>query len=298
LFFNNSIYTITKVNNLFLKWKEMGKNNFVGLLAEQGLDKQTLNSIAQATGVIQRERSVVASAFFFAICLEAFDGTVSCNDIAAHIEASGGASVSKQAIHRKMNGCCLSFFQKALELLIGNKVDKIEVERVRASSRYKRLLVQDSTIISLPERLFSIFSGASNQSTKRCNARIQGVYDLLSERFVSFSIDPYSKNDLAAAPDLVLEKGDLVLRDRGYLINDEIQRHINAGADCIYRHKSKMCLLDVETEKPLNLLGMLKEKSPIDIRVKLNNKSRTVVRLVAFPVPEEVANNRRRRAKE
>ena len=67
----------------------------------------------------------------------------------------------------------------------------------------------------------------ANQNTKLCNARIQCVYDLLAEEFVSFSIDPYSKNDLSAASETVLHEDDLVLRDRGYLILDEIQRHIN-----------------------------------------------------------------------
>ena len=137
----------------------------------------------------------------------------------------------------------------------------------------------------------------ANQSTKLCNARIQGVYDILNEQFISFSIDKYSKNDLKAAPELTLEQGDLSLRDRGYLINDEIQRHINAGADCIYRYKNKMCLLDTVTEKPLNLLAMLKNKSFLDLKVKLNNKDKTVVRLVAIPVTEEIANKRRMKAK-
>jgi hypothetical protein len=38
---------------------------------------------------------------------------------------------------------------------------------------------------------------------------------LLDRRLIGFSIDPYSKNDLAAAPELPLQQGDLVLRDRG-----------------------------------------------------------------------------------
>ena len=75
-----------------------------------------------------------------------------------------------------------------------------------------------------------------------CNARIQGVYDLLSGRFLHFSIDPYSKNDLTAAPELELHQADLILRDRRYLTTNEIKRHVDAGADCdqilrIYRFR-------------------------------------------------------------
>ena len=125
---------------------------------------------------------------------------------------------------------------------------------------YKRILVQDSTIIKLPYRLFDKYSGVSNQYSAVCNARIQGVYDLISGSFISFSIDPYSKNDLAAAPEIELQKGDLVLRDRGYYINDEIKRHLDAGADCIYRYKHKTTFLDSITGDTINLLEELEKR--------------------------------------
>lgn len=275
----------------------MKKNNFLNLLDEQGISKIILNNLARETRLIERERSITATDLLFAICIEASSGTVSYNDIAAQIESGGGESVSKQAVWKKVNNFCLDYFKKVLESLILNKVGKAEVAKLRVSCHYKRILVQDSTIIKLPDRLFGFFSGVANGTTTRCNARIQGVYDILNEQFISFSIDKYSKNDLEAAPELLLEPGDLSLRDRGYLTNAEIQRHIKVGADCIYRYKNKMCLFDNETENPLNLLAILEKKSSLDIKVKLNNKEKTVVRLVAFPVSEEIANKRRMKAK-
>lgn len=275
----------------------MEKNNFSKLLDELGISKDNLNNFARETGLIERERLITATDLLFAVCTEASGGTVSYNDIAAQIEAGGGESISKQAVWKKVNRFCLDYFKKVLESLILNKVGKAEIAILKVSCHHNRILVQDSTIISLPEKLFDFFSGVSNQSTKLCNARIQGVYDILNEQFVSFFIDKYSKNDLEAAPELTLKQGDLSLRDRGYLINDEIQRHINVGADCIYRYKNRMCLLDNETEKPINLLAMLEKKSSLDLKIKLNNKDKTVVRLVAFPVTEEIANKRRMRAK-
>jgi hypothetical protein len=41
---------------------------------------------------------------------------------------------------------------------------------------------------------------------------------LISGRFIDFSVDAYSKNDLWAAPKLKIEKDDLVLRDRGIVV--------------------------------------------------------------------------------
>jgi hypothetical protein len=177
------------------------------------------------------------------------------------------------------------------------KISDGEISVFNKEKPYKRILIQDSTIIKLPYRLFYKYSGASNQHSAVCNARIQGVYDLISGSFISFSIDSYSKNDLAAAPEIEIQKGDLVLRDRGYYINDEIKRHLDTGADCIYRYKHKTTFLDPVTGLTINLLEELEKNQKLDITVKLNNKARTKVRLVAFPVSEEIGNIRRMKAK-
>ena len=112
-----------------------------------------------------------------------------------------------------------------------------------------------------------------------------------------FSIDPYNKNDVSSAPELEIQEGDLVLRDRGYLTNDEVKRHIDSLADCIYRHKQKTTYIDVISEKPINLAERLKCKKRLDIEVYLNDKHRTKVRILAEPVSEKIANERRRKAK-
>ena len=74
---------------------------------------------------------------------------------------------------------------------------------------------------------------------------------MISEQFLKFEIEPYSKNDQKAAPELELQERDLILRDRGYLTTDEIIRHIKAKADFIFRHNFKMLYLD---KKLTNLL--------------------------------------------
>jgi hypothetical protein len=162
---------------------------------------------------------------------------------------------------------------------------------------FKRILVQDSTIIKLPLRLFKEFSGVSNGKVQVANARIQVVYDLISEQFLKFEIGPYSKNDQKAAPEIELQKGDLVLRDRGYLITSEIIRHIRIEAHFIFRHKFDMVYLDKETHEAIDLYKILKSKQNIDMEVRLRTNPETIVRIVTVRVTEEIANMRRRKAK-
>lgn len=227
------------------------------------------------------------------MCLESQKGSPSYNDLASKHEAVYAKNPTKQAISKKVNPSCVLFFQTVLARIITSKIYKSE----NIEANYNRVLVQDSTIIRLPNRLFKIFSGVSNLQTSVCNARIQGIYDIISGTFISFSIDPYSKNDTSVAPYLEIRKGDLSLRDRGYYLNSEIKRHLDVGADCIFRYKSKTMLISTESGKAIDILKLLKSKDCLDMQVCLNDNCRTKVRLVAAPVCEEVANLRRMKAK-
>ena len=259
-------------------------------------DKE-IEKIAINCSFMVRKSLVSPADLLYAICCQSTQGTVSFNDLAAKIDAESCISVSRQAIAKKINKkSALDFLKKILSLVLMSKIDKELICSLRTKCKYKRILVQDSTILALPKRLFDVFSGVSNGHTKVCNARIQCVYDLISENFINFTIDTYTKNDLKAAPELTLERGDMVIRDRGYWSVSEVQRHIGIGAHCIYRYK-KCTILDVETGEKINLLERLKTDNKLDLMVKLPDSEATIVRLIAFPVSEEIANERRRKAK-
>ena len=227
-------------------------------------------------------------------------GSPSYNDLAADIENRYDTDPSRQAVAQRLN----KDFENFLEAILGQVMAIKIKEELRSGQldpsvfrNYGRVLVQDSTVIKLPTALFDIFSGVSNAHSSVCNARIQAVYDLRNGRLVSFAIDPYSKNDLSAAPELQIMEGDLVLRDRGYLTAEEMQRHSDAAAHFIYRHKTGTTYLDPQTHKPIDLPAMLKQSGKLDMEVLLNNDRRTPVRLLATPVSKEIADLRRMRAK-
>jgi hypothetical protein len=277
----------------------MKKETFINLLEEIGISKEDISKLALDTELIIRQRKLTSIDLLYSICNESIYGTASYNDVAAKIESECKVCVSKQAVWKKITDKSYEFFKKILAQAIIEKIRNKKISSSRVFCKFNRILVQDSTIIKLPERLFELFSGVSNQSTSVCNARIQGTYDILNERFIDFSIDSYSKTDLESAPELNIQKHDLTLRDRGYLIIDEIQRHIDLNAHCIYRYKIGMLLLDPITEKPIDLLKEFEKKSLIDMEVKLNNKNKTKVRIVAIPINDpNIVNQRKRKAKQ
>jgi hypothetical protein len=69
------------------------------------------------------------------------------------------------------------------------------------------------------------------------------------------------------------------------------------GAFFLSRYRHATTVLDPRTGKPLNLAHLLRTQGSIDRQVWLGEKHRLSVRLVAVPVPEALANERRRRAR-
>ena len=136
-----------------------------------------------------------------------------------------------------------------------------------------------------------------NAHTQVCNARIQGIYDLLSGSFISFSVDPYSKNDQAASLEIPVQPGDLVLRDRGYFNVGAVAKQKQAGADSINRYKHPTALFDPDTGQKINLLELLTRKGSVDREVLAGAEEKLKLRLIAVPTDEETANRRRMKAK-
>lgn len=266
-----------------------------------GIPAQELELIAIWTGWQKRSaRKITPAALLTSLCARCLGGTASFGDIATALDAASGRQPSRQSVAERFAQPCLEMIQTVLRMAIDRRVTSSMQDDAPAQGllrRYSRVLVQGSTIVELPGWLFDTFSGVANAARQVCNARIQAVYDLKHMRFEAFSIDAYSKNDVSAAPELELRPGDLVLRDRGYLSVGEIQRHQQAGADFICRHKTGAMYRDPQSDEPLDLAGLLRRHGSLDREVALNDAQRTRVHLVAAPVSQQTADLRRMKAK-
>jgi len=234
----------------------------LSLIGTTGFTDEEVRELAYKTGFQKRTHRKIDVVDLIKILYDqSLKGACSYNDLAERIDEVSGGLVSRQAVRKRMNESCVSLIQQILAMVLSQRVAGQNDRALSHSGRYHRVLVQDSTIIKLPTQLFEEFSGVSNGHSTVCNARIQLTYDLLNGTFTSFSLDPYSKNDQSAAPELELRPGDLTLRDRGYLAGDEFRRHRESGADCIFRHKSNFTYIDAKSGDPIDLLRKLERKN-------------------------------------
>lgn len=272
----------------------MKKNILVTLFDKIGLNTETINQLSVQTRFIQRCRKIKALEFLIYMITESVRGCISYNDLAATIQLEAGTMASRQAYHAKVGQASLRFFEAILAKVMYAKT----YAAIPAPWRqFKRILVQDSTVVKLPSKLMDVFSGVKNAHTQVCNARVQCVYDLLAGVFTHWSLHSYRKNDLAAAPELEVRTGDLVLRDRGYFIVKEFRRIMEALGDFISRYKHKTTLYDPQTGREIDLFRLLKTSGNIDRKVLIGKDHPIEVRIIAAEVSQETAGRRRQKAK-
>jgi len=266
------------------------------------LDKVNLESLAKQTGFYQRKpRKVNVPLFTYAILVGAIDSKVkSLRKQALDISLLSGLTYAKQSVAKRLKPATAEYMFQLLQKLITITLTKpSENRKPDGILSFRRVFIQDSTCIKLNPALARFFPGASNQSGAiQSSLKIQATFDLLTEKFHRFSISGFRRNDQKASADIleICEKGDLIVRDLGYFVLRVFKAIQERGAYFISRFDLKTGLYDLETEEPFNLLKHLRHHKTMDQIILIGKRQKMRARIVALPVPEQVAAQRRRKA--
>lgn len=310
------------------KEKNEVKAASAGLRAEQDVYKQInyllkrvfaendLNEIAKNTGVIERKRELTALAFVGVLFMgnvsdTSDDGINSLRRMCLLLRKYFGGliTIKPQALHKKINTKeAALFIKEVMSRIIAHKIDKI-LKKAMGKRKGKiaslfRILLQDSTVISLPlslKRIFRGCGGAASEAAVKCDFIIdQSNHLVVRVKFIAGRVP-----DVTMSADIInyLEKDDLVIRDLGYFHLSQLSRIVDYGANFVSRlHKSTNVYLNKNDENPINLIEHLEKldvkKKDVDIDVCIGKVERVCVRLIGIKVPEEVVEARRIKHKE
>src|SRR5262249_17942898 len=140
------------------------------------------------------------------------------------------------------------FLQSVLQALTSSLSLGMKRELPAGLDGFERVIIQDSTLLTLSPRLARFFPGSRNQSCARRQSqlRVQGFYDLKHKRFIHFSHGAFNRNDLSAAEDGLehLRPGDLFLRDLGYFVLRVVRRLQESGLHYLSRFKHNLRVLE------------------------------------------------------
>lgn len=220
---------------------------------------------------------------------------------AEHVGILIGNTVSKVALWKRMNKEQVQCLHAILEETFKIKIYKQHLSsknNIALFSPFGEVYIQDSTIIKLPDELSGQYKGSVSKGKQKSSLRIQAIYGLLSGTFKDFNITSYTENDQGASGSIIdiLNTGDLIIRDLGYFALKVFKAIELSNAFFLSRYRYRVNVYDAKTGEQISLLKILKQKT-IDTEVLVGSCEKLKCRLVAIKLPEHIAAERRRKAK-
>ena len=268
----------------------------------------TLNRLARQSGWSKRaSRKISPRSFVTSFLLAASEGEASFREVASNLGLFSDDTVSKQALWERTGPEAVEFFKLVLEQLVAQSV----LPQISCKiAGVQRVLLHDSSILALHRALAEVFPASINQNKKlSAGFRLQTVIDLINGEALSLVFHGYrERNDQASSGDILplLKKGDLVVRDLGYLVGHVLDKI--ARKDCFFlsRHINQRAVFLQESGDELDLAKYLSihaartgDTVECDVTVGAGQHGAQPIRgrVVARRLPERVINERKREAK-
>lgn len=268
---------------------------------DRSLRALPVGKLARSSGFRRRKpRKIGAWLFLKAMCLLALRPAPSLSLAAVLTTLMGKKIVSRQGVWKRFGPASAAFVRGVTEALMAVKSDARRLAQAGVFGPFRRVLIEDSTVVPLAASLAKAYPGGANQSGKKnAAAKVHTVYDLLAGSFLRFGIFPFTRNDQAAAPDILslARKGDLLLRDLGFFVLSVFRRMNGQGVSFLSRLRQNVWIGDLEGNR-FDLLGHLRRHGTFDAEVLLGKQEKLRVRLVAVPVSDAAAQERRRRLRQ
>ena len=266
-----------------------------------GLKKKEINKLAFKTKSSFRiPEKLLADEMVEAFCMVSVHDECSLMNICTYLYEYHKINISKPGLLKRINSDgTVELFKEILKSCLLKSINnKNDFPALRC--QFGRVILQDSTILQLANRLFEIFFGIKNATSTKTFIRIQFSYDILNNNFIAISMDSYKENDLASASKIEVIDGDLWLRDRGYFSLEACEKIACEGGDFILRYKAYTTLYLHEKDAngkqiQLDLVKELKKSPCLKIKVFVGKKKMPMLLIVA-PASEKIAAERRRKA--
>jgi hypothetical protein len=257
------------------------------------------NTLAQETGFIQRQRKLTGSTFAQLMVFGAASNPCPTYTDWTQAAALAGTLITPQGIEQRFTPQAAHFLYALLQRFVGRVITLCTPAVAPLLQRFAGVYIKDSTVISLPKGLVSLWQGAGGSAGATAAVKLQVRWNFGTGQLDGPTLQParchdratpYGRDDLPA--------GSLELADLGYFSLEELQAKQALGQYFVCRYKVGTAVF-TEAGKPLDLLGWLSQVETVgECRVWLGLQARVPVRVVAFRLSEASVNRARRRLRE
>lgn len=249
------------------------------------------NALGRSTGFIQRVRKLSGASFAQTVVLgyqadphASLEGLCQC-------ASACGVSISPQGLQERLNAAAADFlrcwFEQSLSYLVQGEASSLSL-----LNQFNGIYLQDSTLLALPGELYPAWRGSGNQANISASMKVQTVF-AYQQGYLHLQLHPGTRHDCG------LQQTDLPARalrlaDSAYF-KIAIFRQLNQrGVWWLTRVPARVGVWG--DGQVVSLASWLAQQAcdTLDIPVRLTAQ-RFECRLLAFRVPEAVAQQRRER---
>ena len=261
----------------------------------QAVLTRTAEIIGRKTGFIKRLRKLSGSGFVQTLVFGWLSNPNSTLEELCQSAATVGICISPQGLNNRFTPQAADCLQKVLETSISQVVTN-EPVAIPVLQRFNGVHIQDSSTITLPDELAAIWSGCGGNTTQNTSSSLKAQIrlDLNTGKLAGPYLQSGRENDKDSQIHWKpLPSGALRIADLGYYSLKEFRKMDSDGVYWLSRVKS-YSILHCQDER-WDLLGFLEChcRDSIDTQVLLGDKEQVPCRLLAVPVPDDVAKLRR-----
>jgi hypothetical protein len=270
------------------------------------LFSDTADRLATDTGLCRRQRKLTGRVFAQAVVFSLMEKPdSSLQDFAEFAAEHQGVHASANAFEQRFNDQAVDFFAS----LFAAALDRCLTARpalLPLLRRFRGVFLRDGTSISLPDHLAALFPGR-RAKTGAAKAALKLVLEmevstgLFTEAEVLAGLDNDKTGDIAAKP---LPEGALLLEDMGFLAAGRLQGYMEQGVYFLTRVPAWAAFFEKKKGRKgyarLDVVAWLGQAKGwhLERPVHVFHDGKLALRLLAVRVPEEVAEQRRRRVRQ
>jgi hypothetical protein len=257
--------------------------------------------IERTSGFIQRKVKLDGSRFAQGLVYGWMANEAATLEELADTTTEAGAPISAQGLEQRFTKEAANFLQQLLSAAI-REVVMAAAMSIPIIERFSGVYLLDSSTITLPNELSEVWKGLGGNSEKNTGSavKLSVILDLKSGTMYGPELSDGKAQDRSSVHQhMSLPPGSLRLADLGYFTLPVLKKLSESQAYWLTRYRMRTVLLTPEGKR-IELLKFLTDQSAdrYETLVLVGAAERVSARLLVQRVPQEVADQRRRRLHE
>ncbi len=253
--------------------------------------------LARETTFVQRESKLNGATFVQTLVFTYLADPDASLDELTQTAAALDVDITAAGLTQRFTPVAATFLQRVLAVAL-QRVLAADPLAIPILEQFAGVYIEDSTIIVLPAALRDLWHGCGNATDQgEAAVKLTLRLDLATGRLAGLSLHDGRVHDSRAAhPVTSLPPESLYLADLGFFRLTRLHQIDAQGGFFLSRLQVQTTVFDAEGRRWDDLAALLAtQAASVDLPVTLGVQQRLPARLIAVRVPQEVADQRRRR---